>query len=140
LSLDPFGLIALDQQSFDAALAQSETWAILQHSLHAQPIESFVGLGSRRSNCRPLFSIEGSELNSGVINSSTHLAAEGVDLFDQMALANTANRGVTRHLADVVKIEGEHQGLTSHTRGCQASFDTSVPRANDDHIVDPCLV
>jgi hypothetical protein len=79
-------------------------------------------------------------LNSGFVNRSTHLAAEGVDLFDQMALANTANRGVTRHLADVVKIEGEHQGITAHTRGCQAGFDTGVPRANDDHIVDPCLV
>jgi hypothetical protein len=140
LSLDPADSIVLDQKSFDAALAQSETWAGLQHSLHAQPIESFVGLRSRRSNCRSFFSIEGSELNSGFVDSSTHLAAKSVDLFDQVALANTANRRVARHLAYVVKIEGEQQGIAAHTCGCQASFDTCVSRSNDDYIVDPCLL
>jgi hypothetical protein len=36
----------------------------------------------------------------------SHLATEGIDLFDQMAFAYPADRGVAGHLTNVIKIQG----------------------------------
>ena len=75
-------------------------------------------------------------MNSRFIDGSAHLATERVDFFDQMPLANPTDGRVTKHLADVVKIEGKHQSVASHARGGQTSLDPGMAGANDNYVVN----
>jgi hypothetical protein len=56
-----------------------------------------------------------------------HLAAERVDLVDQMALADSADHGITGHLADMIEVDGEHKGTRSHPGRGEPGFDTAWP-------------
>src|SRR5262245_412381 len=52
-----------------------------------------------------------------------------------MALADSADSRVARHLTDVVKIHGQHQRLATHTRRSQSCFNAGVTGANDDDVI-----
>ena len=52
-----------------------------------------------------------------------------------MALADSTNRGIARHLADVIEVEREHERLHAHPRGRERSFDPGVSGADYDDIV-----
>ena len=63
-------------------------------------IEFAVGLGARSAHCRPLASVEQAELNTGCIGGTTHQSVEGIDLANEMTLAETADGRVAGHRAD----------------------------------------
>ena len=52
-----------------------------------------------------------------------------------MALADATDGRVTGHLADVVEVQGQHQGLTAHPGCSQRGFDTSMAGSDNDHVV-----
>src|SRR5215204_6635281 len=104
LRLDALDCAIFDNQRFDAALSQRESGAVLKYPLHTSSVQSLVCLRPGGLYRRPLFGIEYAKLNAGLIYRSRHFAAQCIDLFDKVAFADTANRWVTRHLADVVQI------------------------------------
>ena len=63
-----------------------------------------------------------------------HLAAERVDFLDQVSLADAADRRVARHLADVVEVQRDHQGVAAHACGGERRLDAGMARADDDHV------
>jgi len=53
-----------------------------------------------------------------------------------VALANAAERGIARHLANGLQLVGEQQGAGSHASGCRRGLCSGMPASDDDHIVD----
>src|SRR5581483_8184573 len=104
LSLDALNCAVFNKQRFHAALTQGEARTIFQNPLHPLTVECLVGLCARCANRWPLLGVEDSKLNSGLVDRKPHLAAERVDFLHQVALADAANGGIARHLADVIQI------------------------------------
>ena len=97
-------------------------------------VKRLIGLRPGSPYGRAFFGIEQPELNPGIINRSTHLAAERVDLFNQVAFADSANGRIARHLADMIEIECQHESAASHACRGQTCFDSGMPGTNDDDV------
>ena len=82
------------------ATGASQVRLILKPRPYCLPIEDSIGLRTRRAHRRPLRGIERPELDPGHVGGEGHRAAQRIDLLDQVALADTPNRGVARHLAE----------------------------------------
>ena len=65
-------------------------------------VELFVTLGTRGLHRRTFGGIQRSKLQTGDIGVARHLAAQGVDLSDNLPFGQTANRGVARHLPHTI--------------------------------------
>ena len=63
-------------------------------------IESAVGLDARALHRRPLAAVEHAAVDRGAVGGARHQSVEHVELADQMALADAADRRVARHLAE----------------------------------------
>jgi hypothetical protein len=93
-------------------------------------------LGPGRSNGRAFFGIQNPKLNPRLIDCAPHLATERIYLFDQVSLANTANRWITGHLSNVIKIQCEHESFTSHASRSETRLNAGMARANHYYIID----
>jgi hypothetical protein len=91
-------------------------------------------LGTRSANGRAFAGIELAELDPGRVDGLGHLAAESVDLFNEVALADPPDGRVARHLADVVEVQGNHQRPAAQACGRQGGFDAGVPGADDNDV------
>ena len=69
-------------------------------------VELLVRLGARRVHGRALGAVEHAELDAGGVDDLAHLAAEGVDLADDLPLGDAADGRVAAHLADGVGVHG----------------------------------
>ena len=63
-----------------------------------------------------------------------HHPVEGIDLPDQMALAQPADGGIAGHLADGRRVVGEQQGPRATARRGRRGFAAGVPTAHDDDV------
>ena len=102
-------LMVFHEQTLGAALTQGERRRGFHPSLHALTVERLIGLGAGRPDRRAFARIEHPELYTRLVNSPGHFAAQRVNLPNQMALADAANGGIARHMADVVEVERQHQ-------------------------------
>src|SRR5579863_595298 len=134
--LDSADGAAFQKEAFDAGLADGEIGRRLEDALHARAIGGLVGLGAAGANGRTFTRIEEAELDSGFVDREAHLAAQRVDLADQLALADTADSRVAGHLADVIEVQSEHQGARAHAGGGEGGFDTGMTGADDDYIME----
>ena len=94
LSLYTLDLAVFDDKTFDATLAQGQTIGLFQDPFHPLSIESLVSLGTRRPYSRSLLCVQYTKLNSSLIDRSTHLSPERIDLLNEMALADSPNRWI----------------------------------------------
>ncbi len=106
----------------------------LDGPLHRAPIAGAIALGARRAHRRSARSVERLELDRGVVGVASHLAAERVDLADQVTLRGAADGRVARHLADRVEVHGEQQRAASHARGGQRGLASRVTGADYDDV------
>src|SRR5690349_11411383 len=136
LGLDAADSALLDDQTFDARLAQREVLRILEDALHALAVLRLVRLRPRGAHRRPLLGVERAELNAGRVDRPRHLAAERIDLLDEVALADAADGGVAGHLADVVEVERQHERRRAHARAGERRLDAGMAGADDDDVVD----
>ena len=67
-----------------------------------------------------------------------HQPVQGVDLADQMALAQAADGRVAAHLADGLELVGEQQGARAEARRRRGGFAAGVAAADDDHVPICC--
>ena len=135
LRLDAAHDTVLDDQALDARLPHLQVGGALEHALAARAIRGLVGLRAAGANGRPFARVQKSKLDSGLVGRQAHLAAEGVDLADQVALADTADGRVAGHLADVIEVEREHQRARAHPGRGERGFDSGVAGADDDDVV-----
>ena len=105
-----------------------------QRAQHPLLIGALVGLRAQRVHGRPLARVEHPGLNERVVDRAAHLAAEGIDLAHQVALARAADGGIAGHQGDGVQVEGEQQRAKPHARAGERGFAAGVPRADDGDI------
>ncbi|MNC93158.1 hypothetical protein D3C83_97240 [compost metagenome] len=65
----------------------------------------------------PLARIEDAELDAGLVGGGRHRAVERIDLSHQVALADSPDRGITRHLAQGLDAVRHQEGFTAHAGG-----------------------
>ncbi len=94
-----------------------------------------LGLRPRRAHCRALARIEHAELNAGAVRGLRHQTAERIDLFDEMPLADAADRRVATHLPERLDIVREQQRATAAPRGRKRRFGAGMPAADHDDVV-----
>jgi len=126
---------AFYDQPLDAGLLQVQVGRLLQCELHGQRVEPLVALRPPRLHGRPLAEVEPAYLDEVAIHGAGHLAAQGVDLPHQVALAWATHGWVAAHLGDEVQVHGQQQRSRAHARRCQGRLAPGVPRADDDYVV-----
>ena len=119
----------------DLALDHVETRLFANRRLHGEPIEFSVGLRARPANGRALAAVEQAELDAGRIGDAPHQPVHGVDLANQMALAEPADRRIARHDADRLEAQRHQSGLRTSARGSTGRLATSMAAAHHHHII-----
>src|SRR5277367_1846613 len=135
LRLDAAHDTVLDDKPLDARLPHLQVGGALEHALAARAVGGLVGLRSAGANGGTLARVQKSKLDSSLVSRQAHLAAERVDLADQVALADTADSRVAGHLADVIEVEREHQRARAHPGRRERGFDSGVAGADNDDVV-----
>ena len=79
--------------------------------------------------------VQTAKLNAGLIGGQGHCPAQRIHFAHQMAFADAADRGVTRHLPQGFDIVGEQEGLGAHARSGQCRLSTGMAAAHHNYIV-----
>ena len=99
--------VAFDDQIIDRLLEQPQIRLVFQARTDGGLVENAVGLGARGADCRAFRGVQDAELDAGLVGGNRHRAAHGIDLLDQVALADATDGGVARHLAQCLNIMRE---------------------------------
>ena len=124
-----------NQQSLHHCLADVQIRLPLQHSLHPSPVPIPIILRPGALHGQPLSRVQAPELDPCLIGVLGHLPAQGVNLFDKMALGQSADGRITAHGCDVIQVDGEEEGRVTHASRCQGRLTSRMARPHHDHIV-----
>ncbi len=116
------------------ALDDFEVRLSLQQFLHGVAIELSVRLGAGAADGRALLAVEHAELDTGGVGGQPHDAVEGIDLANQVALAEAADRRIAGHDADGRQRLGHQGGAGAHARRGGRGFGAGVAAADHDNI------
>jgi hypothetical protein len=108
----------------------------LDRPLHSAAIERPVGLRPRSVHGLSLAAIEDAKLDAGPVGDTGHQPVHGVDLPDQMALAETADRRIARHLADRRKAVGNQRRPRAGARRRGRRLAAGMATTNNNHVID----
>src|SRR6185369_757682 len=89
-----------ENESGDRALDGRHPGLRFDERANRAAIETAIALSPRRPNRRPLAAIEHSELDRGEIRCSPHDPAQRIDLANDRAFGDSADRGIAGHLPD----------------------------------------
>ena len=123
-----------DQKIIDLALDHGEISRLANRALHRGCVELPVGLGARSADRRTLAPIEHAELDSALVGDPTHQAVERIDLADQMALAEPADRRIAGHRADSREPMRDQCRARAQARRRGRSLAAGVPAADHNDI------
>ena len=121
-------------QPFDNLLPEREVGLGLDPVLHRELILLLIRLGPGRMHGRALGPVEHAELNAGGVDDLAHLAAERVDLADDLALGDTADGRVAAHLGDGISAHGQESRAQAHPRRRQRRLHARMAGTDDDDI------
>ncbi len=124
----------LRQDVHHLRLLDPQVLLALQGVLHDLLVLPPVGLGPQGPDGRTLPPVEQPVLDTGPVRRLSHLAPQGIQLPDQVALAGAPDGGVAGHVAHRIQVDGEAQGAHAHPGGGQRSLDARVAGANDGDI------
>ena len=119
------------------ALTEVEVLLLLHDGLHRQAVELLVALEAGGLDGRPLGGVQEAEVDGGLVGDPAHLTAQGVDLLDELALGEAADRGIAGHERDGVEVDVEQQGLAAHPGRRQGRLAARMPAADDDDVIFP---
>ena len=114
----------------DLRLLDAQMRLRLQRVLHDLLIAPPVRLRAQGVDGGTLAAVEHPVLDAGLIRRARHLAAEGVKLAHEMALARAADGGVAGHVPHGVQIDRKAHGVEPQPRGGQRRLDAGVSRAD----------
>ncbi len=134
---DPYNSTGPDEEVLDRRLDDGEAARLGNRLLHRALVELAVGLGTRALHGRPPRAVEQAELDAGGVGYATHEPVEGVDLADQMALAEPADGGVAGHFADRRGRMGDESRCRAHARGGSGRLAAGVA-STDDNDIEAC--
>jgi len=122
------------------ALENVEVRLRAQRFAHGAAVELAVALGARPLHRRTLAPIEHAEMNARGVGRARHDAVERVDLLDQMALADAADRRVAGHGAEPTDRMGHQGRARAETRARRRRLGSCMAAADHHHIVGPAGV
>ena len=108
--------------------------------LHDLLILPPVRLGPEGVDRGALAPVQHPVLDAGLVRGPAHLAPQGVQLPDQVALAGAADGGVAGHVAHGVQIDGKAHRVQPQPGGGQGRLDARVARADDGDITVSRLI
>ena len=126
--------VALQDQVVNRLLEHSQIGLVLDTAADGLAIKDTIGLGTGRTHCRTFPRIEDSELDTGLVGGRRHRPAQRVDFLDQMALADTADRGIAGHLAQCFDTMGQQQRTATHARAGERSLGAGMTATDDDYV------
>ena len=115
-------------------LEDGEIGLILQPRADRLFVEHAVGLGAGGLHRTALGIIENAKLDARFVGGNRHRAAQCINLFDQVTLADPADGRVAAHRAQGFNIVGEQQSFCAHARRAECRFGTRMPAADDYHV------
>src|SRR5277367_2559983 len=127
--------LAFDQEVRRFLLEQGEIRLALEPAANRALIELPIRLHTRGAHGGSLAQVQGAKLDAGLVRGQRHRAAQGIDLLDQMALADAADRRIAAHLTQRLDIVSEQQGALAHARRRQGGFGARMAAADHDHSV-----
>ncbi len=121
-------------QVISSLLENLQIVLVLQNRANRCLVQHTVSLSTGCSDSRSLACVEDPELNTATISSTCHGAIERIDLFDQMAFADTADGRVAGHLSKGLDVMGQQQCLGTDASRRQRSLRTGMTATNYDYI------
>ena len=121
------------QNLSDLSLHDAEVGGHLQGVLHHGVVGRAVGLDALGMNGRALTEVEGTALQGHLVGRTAHLAAQRVDLVDEMSLGGTADGGIAGHIGDGVEGHGEKHGIHAEPGRGEGGLHTGVTGTDDRH-------
>ena len=132
---DAGGIALLDDQVFDRGFDHLEVRGGADRRLHGLAVELAVGLGAGALHRRAFAPVQHAELDAGRVGDPAHQAVEGIDLADQMPLAEPANGRIAGHFADGSEAVGDQRRARAHAGGRSGSLAAGMAAADDDNVV-----
>ena len=126
--------ITFQQQIFNRLLENTQIGLVLETRSNGLAVQNTVCLRTGSPHSRAFGTVQNTELNPSFVGSDGHCTAQSIHLFDQMALTNTTNRRVTRHLPKCFDVVGQQQGFASSARGCKCSLGACMTTAHNNDI------
>ena len=126
--------IALHHEVIHGLLEQPEVGLIFQLVANRRLVQHPVGLRPRRPHSRAFGAVEDAELDARFVGRQSHRAAHGVDFFDQVAFADTADGRVATHLPQRLDVVRQEQGFAAHAGAGQCGLGASVATTDDDNV------
>ena len=93
-----------------------------------------VGLDARAADRGALAGVEHAIVDRGVVRGARDQAVIGVDLADQMALAEPAHRRIARHRADLAAAEADQSDRRAQPRRRGRSLGPGMAAADHDDV------
>jgi hypothetical protein len=112
-----------------------EVSLLFKDRLHGQTVALFVALEACGLDGRSLGGVEKAEVNRGPVGDPTHLTAQGIDLLDELAFSETADRGIAGHQGKGVEIDIEQKRLATHPRRCQRRLAARMAAPDNDNVI-----
>ena len=126
--------IATYRDVIDRLLEQRQIGLVLQPPPHRRLVQHAVGLRPRGAHRRPFRGIEDAELDARLVGGRRHRPTQRIDLLDQMALADTADRRIAAHRAERLDVVGEQQRRRPHARRRQRRLGPGMAATDHDHV------
>ena len=108
--------VAVQDQPLRRPGHQGQVGRLRQFGLHGLAVKPPVDLATGPPHGRPLGPVQQAELNPGLVAQSGHQTVHGIDLADQMALAQPADRRVAGHFSDGLEFLGQQHSASAHAR------------------------
>src|SRR5688572_13248202 len=126
--------VAFEQHVVHLLLEEPKVGLVLESAPNGMAVEAPVSLRAGGANCRPFGAIQRAKLDSGLVRGDRHGTVEGVNFLGEMALTDTADRWVARHLPERFDAVSEEQGATTEARGGQCRFRAGMTAADHDDV------
>jgi hypothetical protein len=126
--------LAPEQQIFDAGLDHLQPGCGLDGRLHGGAVQPAIGLSAGTLDGGSLGAVKQSELDAGGVGHPAHQAIQGIDLPHQVPLAEAANGGIARHLANGCELVGDEGGARADAGGSRCRLAAGMAAADNDDV------
>ena len=140
LGHDAAHALARDEQRVHVLLQQREIRLGIEQLANRSLVQHAVRLRAGCADRRTFARVQRAEVNAGAIDRARHRAAERVDLFREVALADAADRGIAAHLPEGLEVLREQQRARAEPRRGERRFGSGVAAADHDAVVSNGIV